>query len=165
MGSNQPSVAGEPPIFQSEYGRFRRGFLWMLLLPATIGVIGVPVGIFFNEGWEMNGHPLEPWSATVIIEIFSVGALAAVVSAVVTTWMRRKSPQRVVLTKATIIVPKGIYSSAELELPLSEVKLAEFSMGFVKQLQIKHGRRKVLLSSALFPANQDFDRLIACLGM
>ena len=36
-----------------------------------------------------------------------------------------------------------------------------FNVGFVKQLQIKHGRKKILLTSALFPSDEEFDRFVS----
>jgi hypothetical protein len=96
-----------------------------------------------------------------IIEVFSVGALMIVAAVGISSMMRRKSPQRVAVTERTLIVPKGMFSSVELVLPFAEIDTAVFNAGFVKQLQIKHGRRKILLSSALFPSNAAFDRLVS----
>jgi hypothetical protein len=161
MTMNDTSSTAAPMLFQSTYGLFRPRFLWFLSLPTIVGLIGVPVGLFYNEGWVMNNHPLEPWSAMLIIEIFSVGALMTVAFVVICEVVRRKSPQRVAVTESSLIVPKGRLSSTDLTLPLSEIKVAVFDMGFVKQLQIKHKRRKILLSSALFPSTADFNRLVS----
>jgi hypothetical protein len=161
MTTNAINGAAGAVIFQSTYGRFRPRFLWLFPLPALVGLVGVPVGIFYNEGWEMNRHPVEPWAATLMIEICAVGMLLTVASVVISEVLRRKSPQRIVVTESSLIVPKGRMSNDELTLPFSEIKFSIYDMGFVKQLQIKHKRHRVLLSSALFPSNADFDRLVS----
>jgi hypothetical protein len=148
-------------LFQSRYGTFQPRYWWLFGLVGVIGVVGVPLGIFANKGWEMGNRPLEPWAATMIIEIFAVGALLAVAYIGLATWRNSKSPQRVAVTHTSLIVPKGSLSSAELELPLTEIDTRVFNAGFVKQLQIKHGRRRILLTSALFPSDADFDRLVS----
>ena len=152
---------GGSVLFQSTYGRFRTRFLCFMPLLAILGLVGVPVGIFYNEGWEMNNRPMEPWAATMIIEICAVGILLTVASVVIGEVLRRKSPQHVVVTDSSLIVPKGRMSNAELTLPFSEIKkISIYDMGFVKQIQIKHQGTRVLLTSAMFPSNADFDRLV-----
>jgi len=150
-------------VFQCSYGTFQARYLWFLPVVGIIGVVGVPVGIFWNKGWEMGNHPLEPWAATLIIEIFAVGALASVAALGLATLARRKSPQRVAVTNSSLIVPKGPFSRVEFVLPRSEIDVKVFHAGIVKQLQIKHKRRRILLSSALFPSNADFERLVSYL--
>jgi hypothetical protein len=150
-------------IFQCDYGSFQPRYLWFFPVPGIIGFVGVPVGVFWNEGWVVGGHPLEPWAATVIIEILAVGALLLGAGFGIATVVRRTSPHRIAVTASTLIVPKGIIRSGELQLPRAEIDMRVFHAGFVKQLQIRHNRRRVLLSSALFPSNADFDRLVGCL--
>lgn len=148
-------------IFESAYGSLRGNYRWLVPGCAVIGVVGIPVGIFWNEGWKMGNTPLEPWTVTVIVEVFAVGALMIAAAMSYSARLRRESPHRVAVTETDLIVPKGLLSSVELVLPLDEVDLKVFNPGFVKQLQIKHKRRKILLSSALFPSDEDFDRLIS----
>lgn len=148
-------------LFQSSYGCFQAGYWWLFGIVGIIGLVGVPVGIFCNKGWEAGNHPLEPWAATMIIEILSVGALMIVAAVGISSMIRRKTPQRVAVTERTLIVPKGMFSPVELVLPFTEIDTTVFDAGFVKQLQVKYGRRKILLSSALFPSNAAFDRLVS----
>lgn len=154
------SVKDTPVIFECTYGEFPPRLLWLIFLLGIIGVVGVPVGIVLNEGWRMNNRPVEPWAATLIIEILAGGALLLAVSLGIAAMMRRKSPQRIVLTDSALIVPKNLFSSTELELPLTEVQVAIFNAGYVKQLQLKHKRCKVLLASGLFPSKAEFDDLV-----
>lgn len=146
-------------VFEASYGVFRGPFMWLIPALGVLGLMGVAVGIFGNEGWKIGNTPLEPWSARVIIEIFAVGALLLAGSLAAAMWRRRTSPQRVALTESSLIVPKGMFSDAELVLPRSEINVKIFNAGFVKQIQILHKRRKILLSSAMFPTNEDFDHL------
>lgn len=152
-------------LFQCEYGRFQKRYWWLFGSVGVIGLIGIPVGIFFNEGWKFSIHPVEPWAVTMIVEIISAGVLLLFGYVVLLSWMRGHSPQRVALTANSLIVPKGALSRQEIVLPLTEIKTVVFNLGFVKQLQIKHGRRKILLVSTMFPSDTDFDRLVSSLGM
>lgn len=147
-------------VFQCEYGRFHPRYWWLLGLVGVIGIVGVPIGLFWNKGWVMGGRPLEPWAATLIIEVFAGGALLVFVYVALAQWRRGKSPQRVAVTRSSLIIPKGAFSSEELVLPFSEIETTVFNAGFVRQLQIKHGRRKRLLVSSMFPSDEDFDRLV-----
>jgi hypothetical protein len=147
--------------FQTTYGHVQPRYWRLYGLTAVIGIVGVPVGIFWNEGWEAAGHPLEPWAATLIIEIFAVGALLTVAYVGLAAWRRRTSPQRVAVTDSALIVPKGAFSGTELVLPFTEINTTVYDVGFVKQLQIKHGRRKMLLTSAWFSSTAEFDRFIS----
>jgi len=124
------------------------------------GLGGIPVGIFWNEGWEMANRPVEPWAATVMIETFAFLCLLAGGCAWYASRLNRKSPQRVVVTETEMIVPKGMFSRVELTLPLADIKVSVFNLGFVTQLQIKHARKKVLLTSALSPSDEEFEQLL-----
>lgn len=150
--------------FECAYGRFQARYLWLFAGVGVIGILAVPIGIFANKGWESGGHPLEPWAATLIIEIFAFTAIAIAAAVCLTSMARRKSPQRVAVTRSALIVPKGMFSRGELKLPLAEIETTVFNVGFVKQLQIKHGRKKILLTSAAFPSDADFDRLVSHLA-
>lgn len=162
MNTNHTADPTASALFQSAFGTFQPRYLWLFPLLGIIGVVGTPAGrLFWNEGWEIGNHPIEPWSATMMIEIFSVGALMIVASLGLAALVRRKSPQRVAVTDSALIVPKGMFSSVELVLPLAEIDTTVFNAGFVKQLQVKHNRRKILVSSALFPSDADFERLIS----
>jgi hypothetical protein len=147
-------------VFQSRYGSFQTRYWWLFGVVALVGLVGVPLGIFGNKGWKMGNRPLEPWAATMIIEIVAVGALMTVAYIALATWRNSKSPHRVAVTRSSLIVPKGALSSAEWELPLTEIETKVFNAGFVKQLQIRHGRQRILLTSALFPTDSDFERLV-----
>jgi hypothetical protein len=164
MTTNRASGPTAGVIFESEYGRFQRPYWWLFGLVGLIGVVGVPVGIFFNKGWRLGVQPLEPWSATLIIEIFAVSALLTFAYVVLAHLYLRTSPQRVALTRSALIIPKGSFTREELSLPLVEIDTKVFNVGFVKQLQIKHGRRKILLVSAKFPSNEQFERLVSVLA-
>jgi hypothetical protein len=159
---SNPRFAGSPSAvrFQSPYGRFQRRYWWLAAPLGLIGLVGVPIGIFWNEGWEAGNHPLEPWAATLIIEIVAVGALLIVGYMGLSTWRQGRSPQRIAVTDTSLILPKGAFSSQERILPLAEIDTTLFNMGFVKQLQIKHGRRKFLITSALFPSDEAFERFV-----
>lgn len=151
----------EPVLFQSSYGVFQKKYWWLFGVVAVIGVVGVPVGIFFNTGWKMGNRPMEPWSVTMIVEIVAVGCLSMTGYIALATWRRRTSPQRVAVTRSGLIVPKGAFSNAELVLPFGQIETTVFNAGIVKQLQIKQGGKKILLVSALFPSDADFDRLVS----
>lgn len=154
-------IPQETVLFESSYGQFQPRYLWMCAALGVVGAVGAAVGLFWNTGWEMGGRPLEPWSATLIIEIVSLGALAIAAYAWLLSWKRRTSPQRVTVTHSSLIIPKGGFSSEERALPLNEIDLKIFDVGFVKQLQIMHGRKKTLITSALFPSNAHFDRFVS----
>lgn len=158
VASPRPSV-----LFETQYGVFQPAYLWLLPALAVLGLLGVPIGLFWNTGWRLGVQPLEPWQVTVIVEIFAVSALILAGVLTTATIIRRKSPQRVALTATTLIVPKGMFSQAERELPRSEIDVKVFDVGFVKQLQIMHKRRKILLSSAMFRSTADFDQLASLL--
>lgn len=89
-----------------------------------------------------------------------MGALLIVTSLGFAVLARRKSPQRVAVTDSALICPKGMFSSVEFVLPRSEIDVTVFNAGFVKQLHVKHNGRRLLLSSALFPSDSDFERLV-----
>ena len=163
MDTSDNANTTAPVLFESHYGSFQPRYVWLLPTVGILGVIGVPLGFFWNKGWEMGNHPLEPWAATLIIEIFAIGALLIAGSLGLASTIRRNSPQRVAVTDSTLIVPKGMFSSVELALPLSEIDMTVFNAGIVKQLRVKHNRRTVLLSSALFPSDAEFERLIGYL--
>lgn len=152
----QPGVV----LFEASYGGFRGPFVWLGYLVFLIGIVGIPVGIFANEGWVVNNHPLEPWAATLIIEVFAVGGLLAGIFMTALTLYSRKSPQRIAVTEEALIVPKRAFSQAELVLPFAEIRTSVFDVGFVKQLQIRHGRKKILLTSARFVSDAEFSKLI-----
>ena len=103
---------------------------------------------------------LEPWSAALIIEVFAVGCLLAGGCTWYASRVNRKSPQRVVVTETELIVPKGLFSRVELTLPLAHLNVSVFNLGFVTQLQIKQGRQKVLLTSAMSPSDEEFEQLL-----
>ena len=124
------------------------------------GLVGIVVGIFWNEGWEMATRPVEPWAAAVMIESFAFVCLLAAGCSWYASKVNGKSPQRVVVTETTLIVPKGMFSRVELTLPLEEIDVSVFNLRFVTQLQIKHGRKKVLVTSALSPTDEDFEQLL-----
>jgi hypothetical protein len=161
MNSNSAKTKPSRVLFETAYGNLQPPYWWLFGFVGVIGLVGVPVGIFWNKGWQAANHPLEPWAATLIIEIFSVGALLTVVAVGAATLRCRKSPQRVAITDSALLVPKGMFSSAELVLPLAEIDIKIFDAGFVRQLQIMHGRKKRLLSSAFFPSNTAFDDLVS----
>jgi len=146
-------------VFEMSYGTLQRRYQWLIPFLFVVGLVGIPVGIFWNEGWEISNRPVEPWAATVMIEAFSLVALIVGISAWYAGRLRRNSPQRVVVTETALIVPKGYFSNVELTLPLAEVDVSVFKMGIVTQLQIKHGRRKVLLSNAMSQSNEHFAQL------
>lgn len=123
-------------------------------------LVALPVGIFWNKGWEVGNHPLEPWAATLIIELFAAVALLLAAYMRLTSWYQAKSPQRVAITDSHLILPHGPFSKRERALPLAEIRTSLFNVGFVRQLQVKHGRRKILLVSALFPTDEDFDEFV-----
>lgn len=147
-------------LFECCYGPFRPRYFWLFGTVGLIGIVGVPVGIFWNTGWEMANRPVEPWAATLMIEIFAIGALLVAGFAIAVNWYHRDTPQRIAVTGSDLILPKRAFTTAEIELPLDEIKLAVFGFGPVKQLQVKHRRKKVLLTSPRFAANEDFDRLV-----
>lgn len=146
-------------VFEMSYGSFQPRYRWMLPILCAVGLVGIPVGIFWNEGWQTGNRPIDPWAATVMIEAFALVALLAGSSAWFASRLRRSSPQRVVVTESELIVPKGLFSNAELTMPLAEIKTSVFNLRFVSQLQIKHGRRKVLLTSAMSPSDEHFEEL------
>lgn len=147
--------------YQSTYGQIQPRYRWLCFAVGLIGVVGVPLGIFWNKDWAKGNRLLqEPWAAITIIEIVSIGALAIAGSAMLMSWRHSKRPLRVAIDAGNLVVPKSIFSSQELVLPLAEVDLQVFNAGFVKQLQIKHGRRKLLLTSALFPSDEEFDQFV-----
>ena len=161
MSTHRTTSEASGPLFQCPYGRFQARYLWLFAVVGVIGIVAVPIGFFANKGWQAGGHPLEPWAATLIIEIFAFTAIAVAAAVCLTSIARRKTPQRVAVTRSTLIVPKGMFSRGELKLPLAEIETTVFNAGFVKQLQIKHGRKKLLLTSAAFPTDTDFDRLVS----
>ena len=69
------------------------------------------------------------------------------------------TPPQVVVTDRELIVPKGQFSKTELNFRLAEIEVSVFHLGIVSQLQIKHGRRKVLLTSAMSPSDEQFEQL------
>ena len=91
---NTNPIAGKTTSvrFQCSYGSFQPRYLWLLPLMGIIAVVGIPLGIFWNQGWQMANHPVEPWAATMIIEILAVGALVTGVSLGLVSTIRRKSP-------------------------------------------------------------------------
>lgn len=147
-------------LYQARYGAFQKKYWWLGGLVFVIGVVGVPVGLLANTGWEINRRPVEPWAATLMIEVFALGALLVSGYATAITWRSIKSPQRVAVTSRAIIVPQGALTNRELVLPFDEVRTSIFDVGFVKQLQIRHGRKKILLTSARFESEAEFDRLV-----
>jgi hypothetical protein len=159
---NTGSVAGTRPdiVFQCPYGGFRSNYVWAFNIVGFIGLIAVPIGIFANTGWTAGGHPLEPWTATLIIEIFAAAAISVAVFAQLASWRHRQSPRRIAVTRSAILVPQGLFWTNELELPFAEIKVTVFDVGIVKQLQIMHGRKKILLTSARFVSDADFDALV-----
>ena len=156
-----PATPQTSILFQCEYGRFRTGYLILFFLAALIGLAAAPIGLFWNTGWKMGRAPLEPWTVTVIVEIFALVALAVGCITPLGHFYRRKAPQRVAITPTSLIVPRGMFSRGELELPFASIRTQVFHVGFVKQLQILHGRKKTLLTSAAFPTEADFDRLVS----
>lgn len=104
-------MSGEssPKVFEMSYGSFQPRYRWFIPILCAVGLIGIPVGIFWNEGWEMGNRPVEPWAATVMIEAFALVALLAGSSAWYASVLRRKSPQRVVVTENELIVPKRAF--------------------------------------------------------
>lgn len=147
-------------FFRSDYGSFQSRYRWLSPFLCVAGAVLVPVGLFANEGWKLGPQPLEPWAATLIVEVLAAGAPLAGGSLAFISRRRRSLPQRVILTDSTLVVPKGLFSNVELELPLEEIEFRIFDVGFVTQLQVKRGRQRVLLSSALFPDDADFDELV-----
>jgi hypothetical protein len=160
MAKNRTGIRSADVKYETVYGGFRGPFAWLGGVVFVIGIVGIPVGIFANEGCVLNNHPLEPWAATLIVEVFAVGALLTAVYMTALTWYSRKSPQRIAVTAETLVVPKGAFSKAELVLPFDEIRTSVFDVGFVKQLQIRHGRKKILLTSARFSSDDDFAQLV-----
>ena len=130
-------------LFQCAYGQFRKPYLWLFASVGVVGVVAVPIGLFWNKGWQAGGHPVAPWAATVIIEIFAVGAIAIAAATCLASLRRGQTPQRVAITRSALIVPRGWFSDAEVTLPFAEIETKVFDVGFVKQLQIMHGRKKL----------------------
>ncbi len=149
--------------FRCNYGSFQNRYLWFLPVLFLGALVGIPLGFFANTGWKLGNQPIEPWSATLIIEVIAVGALLTFLYLAAATIHRRRSPGQIVLTETELFVPKGTFSSAEVAFPLAELEAKVHNAGFVKQLQLKHGRRRMLLSSALFPTNAHFDQLAVLL--
>ena len=69
-------------VFQSPYGRLQPPYFWMCVGLGIVGLLLVPVGLLWNEGWKLGVRPMEPWAATVIIEILALGALSVAAYAV-----------------------------------------------------------------------------------
>lgn len=63
------------------------------------------------------------------------------------------------LTENELIVPKELFKKVELIFPLAEIDVSVFKLGIVSQLQIKHGRRKALLTSAISLSDEHFEQL------
>ncbi len=78
-------------VFEMSYGSFQPRYQWMLPVLCAVGLIGIPVGIFWNEGWEMGNRPIEPWAAMVMIEAFALVVLLAGTSAWYSSILHRKS--------------------------------------------------------------------------
>ena len=146
-------------LFEMSYGSFRPRYQWMLLILCGVGLIGIPVGIFRNEGWEMGNRPIEPWAAAGMSEAFALATMLAGTSAWYASKLHRKLPLRVVVTVHELIGPKGLLSKPAPSLPLAEIEVSVLHLGIVSQLQIKHGRRRVLLTSAMSPSNEHFEQL------
>ncbi len=156
------AAKAEAVEFQCSYGPFQKRYLkWFLPILFVTGPIVALIGIFNNRDWEIARTPLPPWLATTIFELLGLGALAMGVGIVISTRMHRKSPQRIAVTRTSLIVPKGRFSKQEQVLPRSELKLKVYDVGFVKQLKIMHGRRQILLASAKFPTDEEFDQLVS----
>jgi hypothetical protein len=160
MQSTRSAVPTSGVLYECEYGRFRPPFLWFFGIVGILGLIAVPVGLFANTGWEVGNRPMEPWAATLMIEIFALIALAIGAAALLSSLLRDKIPQRVAVTSGSLIVPQGMFSTAERELPFAAIKRTVFHVGFVRQLQIMHGRKKIILTSAAFPSEAHFDRML-----
>lgn len=149
-----------PPVFQSAYGPLQSRHLWVVPVLVVIAAVGIPAGILWNEGWHLRRVPVEPWAATLIIELFAVGALIIAATLAIGTVLRRKTPQYVRFTGDALIVPKGMFSGREVTIALSGNDFRVVDLGFVKQLQSKQRGRKIVLVSARFPSDADFDRLV-----
>ncbi len=108
----------EAVVFEMTYGSFQRRYRRMCPILLIVGLAGVAVGIFWNEGWEMANRPVEPWAAAVMIESFAFVCLLAAGCCWYASKVNGKSPQRVVVTESKLIVPKGLFSRVEFTIPL-----------------------------------------------
>jgi len=153
------SIDRDAAVFEMSYGTLQRRYQWLTPFLFVVALIGIPVGFFWNEGWEISHRPVEPWAATVIIESFSLTALCGGIALWYASQRHRKSPQRVVVTEHALTVPEGLFSKEVLTMPLAEIDVSVFTMLFITQLQIKHGRRRVLLTNGMSPSNELFEQL------
>ncbi len=155
--AGQPVDSTGTVVFQCEYGFIRRS-MWLLLgVNVLIALVLIPAGFLWNDGWALNNVELPPWLAMVLFEFVALGQLALFGYTLAGYLRNRDQPQRVAITTAGVILPKGKLSNDELFIPWAQVKV-KHRPGPADQLEFKRGALNAnRLVSIQFRTNDDFE--------
>jgi len=153
----------EGVLCEFRYGQAQSRFLWLFSVAGIIGAVLVPVGIFWNDGWEINHVPLPPWGATLVAESAGIGCLLMFVYIVGGNFYSRSHRKRVAITAGAVLVPRGVFTTEERVLPLREISLKVRDVGPTSHAYLKHGGGTVRLTAFLFPTDADYDRFLQVL--
>ncbi len=148
--------AGEV-LFECEYGLVRPSMWCLFGVTFVIALALIPIGIFWNDGWQLNiNAPLPPWLVMVICESLAIGLLLGIAYLLIGYFLNGRRPQRVAITAAGVILPKNKLSTEELFIPWARVKVKHWG-GPADHLYFKHGfLRTSQITSVQFPTDEDF---------
>ncbi len=144
-----------------EFGRLRSNQAWVAWAMLATGVSALPLSWLLRDSLAIGRAPLPSWTVLMVgvllTIVFIIGSLALIGA-------RTRPPKLITIRGGKLTIPGGLLIGRGWSLPIADVKIRIYDIGFVKQILLSGKGKRATLSSTLFVNDEEFERLVDTLS-